>query len=79
MAMWQQFATQIEGAFEAVNARVDEVALYARLAAVEQKAEAANDNATAARQEAQTVSAATRETFTRVDPALGAQYDELLP
>lgn len=73
--IWQQTMEAIEGAFAAVNARVDEVALYARLNAVEALAESANDNATAAQTTANAVSTATRQTFVAIDPIYGDEYD----
>lgn len=72
--IWQQTMEAIESAFEAVNARVDEVAILARLSAVEAKADAANDNAVAAQQVAAVTSAAVQETFNEIDPAYGEYY-----
>lgn len=73
--IWQQTMEAIEQAFEAVNARVDEVALYARLNAVEQLASSANDNANAAQKEVVKVKAATRQAFDAVDPSLGEEFE----
>jgi hypothetical protein len=75
MAIWQAAMTQIEQAFVAVNARVDEVALYARLNAVETLAQAANDNATAAVAQVETVTEAVSQTFTEIDPTYGSNFD----
>ena len=74
--IWQQTMEAIEGAFAAVNARVDEVALYARLAAVEAKAEAANDNATAAKANIENITVAAQQTFTDIAPNYGDSFDE---
>jgi len=80
MSIWQDAMERIESAFEAVNARVDEVALYARLSAVEAKADAANDNAIAAKQTAEVTSVAVQETFTQVDPIYGQAFaDRIVP
>tara|TARA_R100001086_G_scaffold180400_5_gene100177 strand:- start:4104 stop:4562 length:459 start_codon:yes stop_codon:yes gene_type:complete len=78
MAIWQKQCEAIEAAFVAVNARVDEVALYARLNAVEALAEAANDNAVTAQATAATVSTAVSETFAQIDPTLGDSYTDRL-
>lgn len=78
MALWQEAMTQIEQAFAAVNARVDEVALFARLNAVESLAQAANDNATAAVAQVETVSQAVSETFTEIDPVYGGNFSDRL-
>lgn len=73
-AIWQKTMLAIESAFEAVNARVDEVAILARLSAVEAKAEAANDNATFAAANAQAAATAAEQTFERADPTLADAY-----
>lgn len=78
MAIWQKAMGAIEDAFVAVNARVDEVALFARLSAVEAKAEVANDNANTALNEAVVVREATRTTFAASDQALQDAFDEEL-
>lgn len=78
MAIWQEKCEAIEAAFVAVNARVDEVALLARLSAVEALASTANDNATIAQATASQVSEAVQQTFTEVDPVYGDRYGELL-
>lgn len=75
MALWQEAMTQIEQAFVAVNARVDEVALYARLNAVETLAQAANDNATAAVAQVETVTEAVSQTFADIDPVYSGSFD----
>lgn len=75
MAIWQEAMTQIEQAFVAVNARVDEVALYARLNAVETLAQAANDNATAAVAQVETVTEAVSQTFADIDPVYSGSFD----
>lgn len=74
--IWQQTMEAIERAFVAVNARVDEVALYARLNAVEALAEAANDNATAAQATASTVQTAVSQTFADIDPVYQTNFNE---
>lgn len=73
-AIWQKTMEAIESAFEAVNARVDEVAILARLNAVEAKAEAANDNAVAAKATADSASVAVEQTFQQIDPNLAEFY-----
>lgn len=77
MAIWQKAMSAIESAFAAVNARVDEVALYARLNAVEQLAQAANDTAVTARVEAASTSAAVQQTFNEIDPVYADFYENL--
>jgi hypothetical protein len=78
--IWQQTMEAIEGAFETVNARVDEVAILARISAVEALSQAANDNAVAAQATVATVSAAVATTFTQIDPIYQTRYlDELEP
>lgn len=80
VAIWQSAMEAIEEAFAAVNARVDEVALYARLQAVETLAQAANDNATVAKQTVEQASAAVQETFQQIDPVYADYYESrLLP
>lgn len=76
--IWQQTMEAIEGAFTAVNARVDEVAIFARLSAVEAKADAANDNAVAAQQAAAVTSDAVQETFNEIDPTYAKYYDDFV-
>lgn len=76
MAIWQSTMEAIESAFEAVNARVDEVAILARLSAVETLAQAANDNANTAQATAQTVSTAVADTFADIDPVYRDQFNE---
>jgi len=66
----------IEGAFETVNARVDEVAILARLAAVESLADAANDNAIVAQATAAQVSVAVEQTFNEIDPVYRDFYED---
>ena len=73
--IWQQTMEAIENAFVAVNARVDEVALYARLNAVELLAEAANDNATQAQATAATIQTAVSQTFADIDPIYQTNFD----
>lgn len=75
MGLIQSYAEQIESAFEAVNARVDEVAILARLNAVETLAQVANDNAVAATATATAVAAATQETFADIDPVYRDQFE----
>lgn len=77
MAIWQKQCEAIEAAFVAVNARVDEVAILARLSAVEELAEVANDMATEAVATATQVSAATHATFVEVDPVYGSIYNDI--
>lgn len=74
--IWQQTMVAIESAFEAVNARVDEVAILARLSAVEAKADAANDNAVAAQSQVAVTSAAVQATLTQIDPTYGDYYED---
>lgn len=74
--IWQQTMEAIEGAFEAVNARVDEVAILARLSNVESLAAAANDNAVAAQATATQVSEAAKQTFSTIDPNLADTFDD---
>jgi hypothetical protein len=74
VAIWQDKCEKIESAFEAINARVDEVALYARLATVESLAQVANDNAAAAQATAEQVSTAAEQTFAEVDPTYAERY-----
>lgn len=74
VALHQDFCEKIESAFTAINARVDEVALYARLTAVEALAQAANDNAVAAVETAEQVSTAAEQTFGEVDPTYAERY-----
>lgn len=74
VAIWQDKCEKIESAFEAINARVDEVALYARLTAVESLAQVANDNATAAVETAEQISTAAEQTFAEVDPTYAERY-----
>lgn len=76
--IWQRTMEAIEAAFEAVNARVDEVAILARLSAVEVKAEVANDNAVKAQAEVEIVQQAAGNTFNVSDPTLANQYQEEL-
>lgn len=73
--IWQRTMEAIEDAFTAVNARVDEVALYARLNAVEALAEAANDNATTAQTTAAAVQTAVSQTFADIDPIYQTAFD----
>ena len=74
--IWQQTMEAIEGAFETVNARVDEVAILARLAAVESLADAANDNAVVAQATAAQVSVAVEQTFNEIDPVYRDFYED---
>jgi hypothetical protein len=74
VAIWQDKCEKIEEAFTAINARVDEVALYARLTAVESLAQVANDNAVAAVETAEQVSTAAEQTFAEVDPTYAERY-----
>lgn len=76
--IWQQTMEAIESAFEAVNQRVDEVAILARLSAVEQLAEVANDNAVSAKNTAETVKTATLQTFDVVSPGAGDTFNDAL-
>ena len=76
--IWQSTMEALENAFRAVNARVDEVAILARISAVERLAEVANDNAVAAKATAETVAAATSETFAAIDPGYSEQFEERL-
>lgn len=78
-AIWQKTMEAIESAFEAVNARVDEVAILARLSAVEAKAEAANDNANEAKTVANTANVAVEQTFSQIDPNLAEYYRSVNP
>lgn len=78
--IWQSTMEAIEEAFRAVNARVDEVAILARISAVEQLAEAANDNAVLAKASADVVAAAAADTFAAIDPGYADQFlDGLTP
>ena len=85
--IWQRTMEAIEAAFVAVNAKVDDnSAVLARLLAVEQAAQVANDNAQEAKQTAQesketveAVNTATEETFGEVDPALIEKYRQKFP
>lgn len=72
---FQRMVEAIESAFEAVNARVDEVAILARLSAVEVKAEVANDNAVAAQATVNNVREATKTTLNTVSPGAGDDFD----
>lgn len=75
--IWQQTMEAIEGAFAAVNQRVDDnSAILARLTAAEALAEAANDNAVAAKATAEAVETATQQTFTQIDPTYGESFNE---
>lgn len=73
--IWQQTMEAIEAAFAAVNARVDEVALYARLSAAELLAQAANDNAAQAQATAATIQAAVSQTFADIDPIYQTNFE----
>lgn len=73
---WQRTMEAIVSAFEAVNARVDEVAILARLSAVEAKADAANDNAVAAQSQVAVTNAAVQATLTQIDPTYGDYYED---
>lgn len=75
---YQRMVEAIVSAFEAVNQRVDEVAILARLSAVEAKAEVANDNAVEARAIADTVKTATQQTFDTVSPGSGDTFNDTL-
>lgn len=75
MAIWQEMCGAAEDAFVAVNARVDEVALYARLNRVEQLAAAANDNASAAQTSVTQVQAAVSQTFAEIDPIYETSFN----
>lgn len=74
----QRMIEAIVDAFVAVNARVDEVALYARLNAVEALAEVANDNATAAQTTVATVQTAVSQTFSAIDPIYQNTFEDLV-
>lgn len=78
-AIWQKTMLAIESAFEAVNQRVDEVAILARLATVEAKAEVANDNAIIAQTTATQASTAVETTFSQIDQNLADFYASLAP
>ena len=73
--IWQSTMQAIEQAFVAINARVDEVAILARISAVEQLAEVANDNAVSAKATAETVAVAAEETFATIDPTLADTFN----
>jgi uncharacterized protein YukE len=73
--IWQSTMKAIERAFVAINARVDEVAILARISAVEQLAEVANDNAVSAKATAETVAVAAEETFATIDPTLADTFN----
>ena len=75
--IWQQSMEAIEEAFEALAARVDELAgILARLTAAEQLAQAANDTAISAVTQVSAVSTAVEQTFADVDPTFGDAYGE---
>lgn len=74
--IWQQTVKAIEDAFVAVNARVDEVAILARVSAAEALAQTANDNAVTAAAAIAVVQTAVAETFTDIDPVLGDTFDD---
>lgn len=76
--IWQRTMEAIESAFEAVNARVDEVAILARISAAEQLAQAANDNAVSAQQTATAIQTAAQQTFNDIDPNLAASFGDRL-
>ena len=76
--IWQTTMEAIEAAFEAVNARVDEVALYARLSAVETAAQVANDNVATLTTTVTTIQTATENTFTEIDPLYGQDFSDRL-
>lgn len=76
-AIWQSTMQAIEDAFTAINARVDEVAILARLSAVEAKAEVANDNAVVAKATADNAVIATQETFGEIDPVYRTKFSEI--
>lgn len=76
--IWQRTMEAIESAFEAVNRRVDEVAIFARLSAAEALAEAANDNAVVAKATVETVKVATQTSFDTVSPDAATRFAEEL-
>lgn len=72
----QRVNEAIVDAFEAVNARVDEVALYARLNAVEALAESANDKASEAQTTVAQVSTSAASTFGSIDPIYQTEFED---
>jgi hypothetical protein len=78
--IWQRTMQAIEEAFVAINNRVDEVAILARLTAAEQLAQSANDRAVTAEQRVVVVEQAAVQTFTSIDPTFGDQFqNEIQP
>lgn len=75
MARDQRFTDAIEAAFRAVNQRIDEVAIMARLNRVETLAQAANDTATQAQVVVEQTSTAVQETFQQIDPTYADYYE----
>lgn len=77
--IWQQSMEAIEAAFEAVNSRVDELAILARLTRAEGLAEVANDNAIAAQESVSQVTAAVSQTMADIDPIYQDAFDDRIP
>ena len=74
--IWQQTMKAIEDAFVAINNRVDEIAILARISAAEQLAQTANDRSVVAEQRVAVVEQAAQETFTSIDPVLGDRFQD---